>query len=276
VRITGVGTAWKAYIGESDTVIATLTASGATSAELLRMGIISSNVSAQVYLRRLAFTVDGAYIPTQFAAPDATTTYISIQDLRNFTGIDSSALSDGPVARLIRLNEHRVDEIFAGANGRRTKLIFGPGGTETSEDIDFVRARDGSYARTLYPFITTLTTLTYYGGSAYQSMTSGRTSDYYASTDDLEQGKIKIRITIPYEQNSLQATYTWGITEANEIKRRQAARLCLYLSAIDCYNASLQHGAADVFAARVDALKEEVDELTKKFTDTKTQTWMVV
>ncbi len=274
IRITGVGTAWKAYIDESDTVIATLTASGATSAELLRFGTVTAN--AKVLLYMLAWTDDGAYAPTQLAAPDVTTTYVTPSEVRDFVGVLADSVGDGVAASLIRKNEKLVDDIFAGPNPRRTKLIFGAGGTETNENIDYRRADDGEYARTLYPYITTLTSLTYYSGSAYQAMTSGRTSNYYASAEDLEAGRIRIRINIPYKQDSLQATYTWGISAANEFKRREAAKLCLYLSAVDVMNAALQHGAADVFAQRKTWLKEEVDRMTKEFAGRKSKDWMVL
>ena len=260
VRITCEGATWKAYIDESDTAIATLTATTATTAALLRFGTVTAN--AKVLLYELAWSESGALLASEFAAPNVATTYCTPQDVRDYLGLPTDAVGDAVVAKIVRSAEYAVDEAFFGADYSRTKLTFSASQTETNEHVNYAGAE---LFRLRYPYITAISALSYRSSSDLNSWTAlnvGDISGYIASDRDLEQGVVRIPVTLRFLRRAaaFRVTYTHGTASVPLAVRE----LCVMKAALHVYNATLQHGAADVFDSRRRALESLIKDRESK------------
>ena len=256
IRVTGVGSTWKVFIDESDTPIITITAAVASSAKLLRFGINSGDVNAQIFLRELAFSVDGSHLASTLPAPSLVTTYATVQEVRNFINIPADGLADATIAEIVRRVEADIDEIMFGSNYTRTLRAFGAGGTETDEVQNF---QGGVLFRLRYPFITAISAVAFRTAvNTFSTLLNSDLTGWFSSARDMETGVIRIAPRLLRRSATIRVTYTWGLATPPAAIRE----LAILKSALYCYNAALQHGAPDVFEERRESLEAIIEKKT--------------
>ncbi len=185
----------------------------------------------------------------------AVTFYCAGYHVRDLTTIPLEAVDHKKLIRIIQDREREIDSWFMNDTKFRPKLIF----RDAKEIDELVCYRNDMYhVYTLYPFISSITSLAFRTGStSWQTMTQGVDSDYYSSVEDMQYGRIWLASEPSYERDGVKTTYQHGFVSIPH----EVTNLCKRLVAIDLYMAALQVGENDVFTQRLEYLKPEVERL---------------